>query len=187
MRRWLAVLAIGVAILVISLAWNLFGSEGENEVTADFTILLDEPIARDGGAVIVLPTPRAQQTNDVAEFKAELQTLGQIAVVRLFFPEGAKYVYRFRSIDDKRFPNSGMMSKRVGVGSRKYVDPESTAIEEVPTVLTHHIDVVGGKWSESQTRQAGAETHLGFLERQYTCETTEHALACDATSAERQK
>lgn len=188
MTRLLSVLSVCALIAAGTAAWIWAFNEGDNDVKADFTILLDEPIARDGGAVILLPTPRAgiEATDAIqdAQIKTELRTGGQVSVIRLYYPEDSTYVYRFRSADDRKFPNARLSSERLLVGSSTGIHPDTSETEDIPTVLIHHIEVAGGKWTKSRTRVARTETDLGFLTERYACDVTDHAIVCDATPKE---
>lgn len=182
--RWVAILTVLFTAIAGGLFWTGTFDEGEDNVKADFTILLDEPIAREGGAVILLPTQKAMPQGADTIIQVEVRASGQVSVVQIFYPEGASYTYRFRSANDKRFPNARITSERILAGSSTGIHPDTTETQDIPTVLTHHIEVAGGNWTKSRTRVARTETNLGFLADRYVCETSQYALVCDTTHVE---
>ena len=184
MTRLITLLAISTGIIAVVLILIGTFDKGDDDVKADFTILLDEPIAREGGTVILLPTPRAAKTTTDKPVTEALRVGGQVSVVRIYYTEGDSYTYRFRSFDDKRFPNNRITSERLLVGSSTGIHPDTSETVDIPNVLTHHIEVSGGNWSKSRTRTARTQTSLGFEDKRYPCVATENALVCDATPAE---
>lgn len=179
-------IAAGIVALAVGLATASTMRGQEDTLKIDFTIMLEGPIAKDGGALILLPieTPVDAGLQDRPEpIEAQIEAQGRVSIVRLKVPEGGTYSYRFRSANERLYPSTDISTDRISVGSGKGFHPESADTEELPTILTHFISVRGGTWSEGDTRRARATAELGFLEQRYPCVESEFALSCDATPA----
>jgi hypothetical protein len=152
---------------------------------ADYTIYLDVPMVADGGVIILLPRelpadPEATPETLAASWKAtrELVATAQVSLIELTYPHGASYTYRFRSNNEQHFPSRAIKTDRFGVGSGTGFHPTSAETEDLPTILSHHIESREGGWTVEQSRTAAATAELGFPLLRYACQGFADSLVC---------
>jgi hypothetical protein len=152
---------------------------------ADYTIYLDTPLVATGGAIILLPrelpADPAMDADTVAAQWKETRTMvaaAQVSLIELTYPHGGDFTYRFRSNREQEYPSRDIKSDRIGVGSGTGFHPTTVETEDLPTILTHHIESRDGGWTVDQSRNARATAELGFPLLRYACQGFEGSLVC---------
>jgi hypothetical protein len=152
---------------------------------ADYTIYLDLPLVAQGGVIILLPRELPEDPSvdaeTIAAYWKDTRTLvaaAQVSLVELTYPHGASYTYRFRSNREQDYPSRDIMTDRIGVGIGTGFHPVTGETEDLPTILTQHIESRDGGWTVEQSRSVRATAELGFPLLRYACQAFPDSLVC---------